>query len=282
VEIFAGIEFKSRIRAFLLVGLAGSLLALTIVAASPGNNIRKAFFPKQFGGWEVLGVTVFYSVGFVAKLILTHPLIFLASLILPLLIVLRDFSHRKEPAWDRRLSMRLLLMIPAAVLVLIMCCTATSVYAISVMLPERARILLSLILICGTVVWSRAAGEYLAAKLLTVDSKSRQTISAAATVALLLVTLAPVISFVSILRIRDQARSFAADWDRQDSELKTARQSGVTDVMVPQIGDFQSRIGKGPSDLHLRTDPAFWINQTTATYYGLRSVRASEEMVISR
>lgn len=38
---------------------------------------------------------------------------------------------------------------------------------------------------------------------------------------------------------------------------------------------------KGPSDLHLRTDPAFWINEAVATYYGLRSVRASEDVAIS-
>jgi hypothetical protein len=65
------------------------------------------------------------------------------------------------------------------------------------------------------------------------------------------------------------ARGFAADWDKQDSALNTAQRSGVTEVTVPQTGDFQSRIGKGPSDLHLRKDPAFWINRTTAAYYGL-------------
>jgi hypothetical protein len=80
-------------------------------------------------------------------------------------------------------------------------------------------------------------------------------------------------SFFSVLGVRAEARSFAADWDRQDSELKNAKQSGLTDVAVEQVGDFRSRIGRGPSDLHLRTDPAFWINRTTARYYSLNSVR---------
>jgi uncharacterized protein DUF6056 len=170
----------------------------------------------------------------------------------------------------------LLWMIPAAVLLLIVCCTGASVYAISVMLPERARILLSLIFICGTLVWSRALAEYLAGKLLSISQKRKQTISASATVLLLLLTLSPLISCFSIFTIRDQARRFAADWDRQDSQLKTAKQNAIGDVTVEQIGDFQSRIGKGRSDLHLRTDSGFWINQVTASYYGLKSVRASE------
>ena len=275
-EIFAGAQLKSRIRAFLIVGLAGSLVALAILLASPGNSVRQAFFPKQLSSFGIFGVTILYSLGFIAKLVITRPIIFLATVTLPLLIVLQEFSRSDAQRWDRRLCIRLLWITPAIVLLLIVCCTGASVYAISVMLPERARILLSLIFICGTLVWSRALAEYLAGKLLSISQKGKQTISASATVLLLLLTLSPLISCFSIFTIREQARSFATDWDRQDSQLKTAKQNGIADVTVEQIGDFQSRIGKGPSDLHLRTDSGFWINQVTASYYGLKSVRANE------
>jgi hypothetical protein len=280
LEAFAGAELKSRIRSLLIVGLVGSLLAFAIVVASPGNSVRQAYFPR-LGGWKILGFTILYSVGFVGKLVLMHPIIFLVSLTLPLLVVLREFSRSHEPRWDRRRCIRLLLLTPATVFLLIMCCTGASVYAISVMLPERARILLSLILVCGTVVWSRAAGEYLAGTLLT-NFKRQQIASVSTTILLLLLTLSPLISCFSILKTFEQARSFAADWDRQDAQLKTAKESGIADVTVRQIGDFQSRIGKGSSDLHLRTDRGFWINQVTASYYGLRSVRANEDVSVSR
>ena len=276
VEVFAGAELQSRIRAFLVAGLIGSLLAFTIVLASPGNAVRQASFPKHFNVVETVAVTMFYSLGFVAKQLIKHPIIFLVSLSLPLLMVMRAFGV-SEPRWSRRLCIRLLLLTPLTVFLLIMCCTGASVYAISVMLPERARILLSLIFICGTLVWSRAAAEYLAGKFATIGDERKQFISASASVLLLLVTLAPLISCFSTVKISEQARSFAADWDRQDSQLKAARQSGVADMTVPQIGDFQTRIGKGRGDLYLRADPSFWINQVTATYYGLKSLRANEE-----
>jgi hypothetical protein len=281
LEIFAGTHLKSRIRSYLVVGLVGSLLASTILVASPGNSIRQGFFPRQLYGLDILAVTIRYSVGFVAKLALNHPLIVMASVTLPLLVVLREFSFTEAPRWDRRLCIRLLLMTPVTVILLIMCCTGASVYAISVMLPERARILLSLIVICGIVVWSRAAAEYLVTELRRISWKGKEIISIGATTLLVCLAMSPLVSCFSIFTIREQARSFAADWDRQDSQLKAAKQDGIADVTVPQIGDFQSRIGKGPSELHLRSDPGFWINKVTASYYGLRSVRANVDVALS-
>ena len=219
---------------------------------------------------------MFYSLRFAGKLVLTHPIIALASLTLPLLIRLRDFGQNYKPSWDQRQCIWILLITPAAVFLLIMSCLAAGFYAISVMLPERALILLCLVLVCGMLIWSRAASEYLLGQLVTVSPKTMQRASVAATAALLLLVLFSQVSFFSILGTREKAHSYAADWDRQDSELKSAKQSGVTDVAVQQIGDFQSRIGRGSSDLHLRADPSFWINRTVAKYYGLHSVRAIE------
>ena len=279
VDIFAEADFKSRIKPYLLAGLIGSLVALIIVVAAPGNSIRQGYFPNQIGVFNLLVLTIAFSVRFVAKLVLTHPLITLSSLVLPLFIVLRDVSQGDKPTWDRRLCIRLLWITPLAVLVLIMCCSASAIYAMSEMLPERARILLSFVFVCGTLVWSRAAGEYLAGELLPISRNTKNIILVAA---LLLLIVSPVMSFFSTFGVRDEARSFAVDWDRQDSELKTAQQNGIAHVAVRQIGDFQSRIGKGESDLQLRTDHSFWINRATATYYGFKSLRATDAFVTSR
>jgi hypothetical protein len=281
VETLPGVNFKSKLRPFLLIGLAASLLALIIVAFAPGTSVRQSHFPQHPGAWDILRLGVSYSVRFAGKLILTHPLISLISLTLPLLIVLRDFSQTGRRTWDRRICVWLLLITPATVFLLILAGTAPAIYAMSQMLPDRSRVLLSLVFICGTLLWSRAAGEYLAGKFLTIGRKVRQISASAVTVALLLIIIFPQISTLSILGLRYDARNFAADWDRQDLELKSAKQNGITEVEVPQIGDFQSRIGKGPSDLHLRTDPTFWINRVTASYYGLTSVRAKDEVVSS-
>ena len=282
VTLFADNDCKSRIRPLLVAGAVGSLLAFVIVAAAPGNKVRMAYFPSGPGGWDILRLTVRYSIGFVGRLLLRHPATFLLLLILPMQMRLRDLNHREGPGCSRQLCIRLLWVIPVTVILLIMCCVAPGVYALSAMIPERAQILLAFVFVCGTVLWSRTAGEYLAGALRTISDKTRQRLTLGALVALLLLTIIPLRSFVSLARLREEAQNFAADWDGQDAQLKTAKQNGLTDVTVPQIGDFQSRIGKGASDLHLRTDPGFWINRTTATYYGLTSVRASEDVASSR
>src|SRR6185436_1506242 len=92
---------------------------------------------------------------------LDHPIVTLTLVALPLLNQLRDANQNGERTSDRRL----LLLIPAAVLLVIMSGTAPAFFAMSVMLPERARILLSFVFVCGCVAWSRAAGEYLRQKL---------------------------------------------------------------------------------------------------------------------
>jgi hypothetical protein len=152
----------------------------------------------------------------------------------------------------------------------------------SVMLPERARILLSLTFVCGTVIWSHAAGEFLLSGRLPMNNKVKQIMRVGSTLLLILIIVFPLVSFVSTFALCEQARSYAADWDRQDAQLRAAKRDGVLDVEVQQIGDFQSRVVKTPSDLYLRTDPAFWINLETAKYYGLRSVRAKEDVAVLR
>lgn len=264
-------------KAFLLVGLCGSLLALAIDATAPGNSIRQAYFPQHLGMFAILQLTAMYSLRFFAKLVVTHPIVVVIVLTLPFLLVMRDHSRSVITGWDRQLCIRLLIMIPLAVFVLTACCTAPSFYAMSVMLPERSRILLGLIFACGAVLWSRAAGELLAAAL-PIDLGVKRIICMVSTMLLVLTSIHPLVSFVSIFEKRYQARAYAADWDREDSEIRAAKETGVQDVAVEQIGDFQFRLGKGDSDLHLRADPSFWINRETAKYYGLTSIRAKEDV----
>jgi hypothetical protein len=280
-EIFAPQYFKRTLRAFLLIGLLGSLLALLIVAIAPGNSARQAYFPNHLGLPQILGLTVVYSLRFIAKLMLTHPIVLSLLLGVPFLMVLPDKTARDTAVWNRQLCIRLLLLIPPATFILIACCSAPSFYGMSVMLPERARILLSLLFVCGTVAWSRAAGEFLLATRLPLRYNMK-TMRTGSTLLLMLMIVAPLVSFISTLRMREQARAYAVDWDRQDTELRSARQRGVNDVAVEQIGDFQWRLAKGPSDLHLRTNPSFWINRGTAEYYGLSSVRAKDDVPVVR
>ena len=200
------------------------------------------------------------------------------ALLAPLLVALRGEPRRREAPDDgTRRRVLTLTLLPPVVLALCACCTAPSFYGTSLMLPERARILLCFTLVCGAVVWGHTAGASCRAALRDAHARAGRRATDCAAIALALLIASPVASCVSLFGLRGKARAFAEDWDRQDEEMRAAKSRGETDLTVEQIGDFQSRLGLAKSEFHLRTDPDFWINRAVARYYGVNSVAASRE-----
>ena len=278
-ERYAHAGLKSAMRALLLAGLVGSLLALAVVVLAPGNAIRQSYFPHPPGMFRILGLSSLYSLAFAARAVFKHPLVFALLLLLPFLTAFKDSARRDAPDEGGRRRAGLFVLVPFIVFALEVCCIAPAFYGMSVMLPERARVLLSFTLVCGAVVWGCAAGEFCLDAWPFVGRNTERVVRAGSFLLLALMFICPVASCISTFTLRERARAYAADWDRQDEELRAAKEGGVRELTVEQIGDFQSRLGLGRSDLHLRADPNFWINKTVAKYYGLDSVAAREDAV---
>jgi Family of unknown function (DUF6056) len=274
---YAPAKLKSALRALLVAGLVGSLLALVVVALAPGNAVRQAYFPPPPGLFRILTLSALYTLGFAALSVFRQPLVFVLLLLWPFLTALKRPGRGAAAAEDAMKRAWLLVLIPIAVFALNVSCIAPALYGTSNMLPRRAQVLLSFTLVCGAAVWGRAAGEYAALALPFISQNAERLVRPGSILLLLLMLACPVASCVSTLALRERARAYAADWDRQDKELRTAKDSGVQELTVEQIGDFQSRLGLRRSELHLQTDPNFWINQAVAKYYGLRSVAARED-----
>jgi hypothetical protein len=275
---------KPALRALLLAGLVGALLALVVVVSAPGNRVRLAYFPPAPGLFRIIMLASLHSCWFIAKAIFHHPFVFAVAVLLPFLIALRRCDSGRYPddaneMWSH--PTELLVLLPAAVLVLIVCCTASAFYGMSVMLPERSQVLLSFTLVCGAVVWGHSAGTHCRMALPSIVQNAGRVALFGSTLLLILTIILPVASGASMFGLRGRARAYAADWDRQDEEMRAAKNRGARELAVEQIGDFQSRLGLGNSDLHLRTDRAFWINQAVAKYYGIDSVAARQEPTTS-
>jgi hypothetical protein len=277
---YAPDRLKPVLRALLIAGLVGSLLALVVVVLAPGNRVRLAFFPPAPGPFQILKLASIHSCWFIAKAIFHHPFVLAVAVLLPFLIAFRrrapGHHHDANESWRYRAE--LLVLLPAAVLLLSMCCTASAFYGMSVMLPERSQVLLSFTLVCGTVVWGHSAGTHCRVASPFIG---RRVVLFGSTLALIAMITLPVASGASIFGLRSRARAYAADWDRQDEDIRAAKNGGARELTVEQIGDFQSRLGLGNSDLHLRTDRDFWINRAVAKYYGIDSIAASQEPTTS-
>lgn len=276
---YAPAKLKAALRALLVAGLVGSLCALIVVALAPGNAVRQSYFPPPPGLFRILTLSTLYALGFGALSVFRQPLVFVLLLLWPFLTALKR-PGRGAAADERGLRRAwLLVLVPIVVFALNISCIAPALYGTSAMLPRRAQVLLSFTLVCGAVVWSRAAGEYAVVALPFISRNAERLARLGSILMLILMLACPVASCVSTFALRARARAYAAAWDRQDKELRTAKDGGVQELTVEQIGDFQSRLGLGRSELHLRTDPNFWINQAVAKYYGFRSIAAREETV---
>ncbi|MFL6229454.1 MAG: DUF6056 family protein, partial [Pyrinomonadaceae bacterium] len=280
VERYAPADVKPALRAALVAGLIGSLLALAVVALAPGNGVRSAYFPPPPGLSQILKLSTLSSFRFISQTVLNHRIIFALLLLVPFLTVLRDFVPRDEQDDDGRRRAALLVLIPAGVFALVMSCVAPAFYGMSVMLPERAQVLPGFALVCGVLAWGGVAGEYCAAAAAPfVSGNARRIVLSVSSLLLVLMISSPVATCISTFALRGRARAYAADWDKQDAALRAVKDSGASELVVDQIGDFQTRLGLGRGDLHLSTDPKFWINQAVAKCYGLSSVAAREEVV---
>lgn len=61
--------------------------------------------------------------------------------------------------------------------------------------------------------------------------------------------------------------AYASQWDRRDLEIRAARSQGITDLVVPALGDTGDWEELSP-------DPHYWVNECVAGYYGLDSIAA--------
>jgi hypothetical protein len=277
---YAPAGLGSRLRISLAAGLVGSLLALTVVVLAPGNGVRQTFYPPPPGLLQILKLSALDLLRFTAEAVHNHPLIFALLLLVSFMTALNESVRRAERGDDRHGRAALLVLIPAIVIALGMSCITPAFYGMSVTLPERAQVLLGFTFVCGVVAWGAAAGAHCGAVASPFVSRNAGRVVPFGSFLLLILMIAgPVATCVSTFALRGRARAYAADWDRQDEELRAAKESGASEVTVDQIGDFQTRLGLGRGDLHLRSDPHFWINQSVAKYYGIRSVAAREDAV---
>jgi hypothetical protein len=275
---YAPDKLKPALRSLLVAGLIGSLLALIVVVLAPGNSIRRAYFPPPPGLFQLIKLSSIYSFRFITGSIFNHRLVLSVSVLVPFLLTLRDApGSRTQTDEERHAHAEALVLLPVAIFSLIVCSIVPSFYGMSVMLPDRSQVLLSFTLVCGAVAWGHSAGKFCRIALPVAGPDGSSVVPLCLSLMLILLSAFPIASCVSTFGLRGRAIDYAADWDRQDEEIRAAKNGGARELTVEQIGDFQSRLGIGDSDLHLRTQPNFWINKVVAKYYGIDSVAARQD-----
>lgn len=273
---YAPVTIRRAALPLLIAGLAGSLVALCVVVAAPGNSVRRSFFPASPDLITLAKLSLYYAAGFITYTISLSPLTTALLVLLPALSSYYFYhaDSNRSPALSLRKILWLLVFLPVTGFILILICSAVSVYSISAFLPERARVVPQFVVVCVAVCWSYFAGVALS-KMRNARQKDASyplTIGSFAVIALL--ALSPIAAARRTLALAPQAKAAAFIWDETDREIRAAKERGIEDVSVPAVDDVESRLGAVRTELHVERDREHWKNRCMARYYGVKSIKA--------
>jgi hypothetical protein len=233
--VVCAIAFAAWRRKPILAALFASMVSLAIMAAAPGNLVRKAAYPPMPTMPRVIVATMSdagaFFVDTFASAGMALVLVFIASAL-----------------FAPRVSRRLLIVAVLCAVVCVLVTFAPAEALVLTALPQRARIVPYAFLVAAVA----AAGA-----AVPWQERWRRPLAAA----LIITSFVPLITAVQMARDIPQARRFASQWDRFDAFLRASRGRKVfVDHAPGMVGTL----------LFVAHDPA--LNKSMSDTYGLQSL----------
>jgi hypothetical protein len=272
-----------RLRRLLVSGCAGSVLSLVILGAAPGNGVRFGVITQVIGTRPSLlalpGVTIGFAAQFLNDVFVARWVAVLAAGAMVALVAAR--TPAPSPMSARRGFLMVLLAVFAALIAIVGSFVSTA-YVEARITPIYAQIVPVFIGVCAVAVVGWGCGRYVRSWFARVDRdastnvKWRSVAMASAAVAVAgLAAAVPVQSLIGIWDDRGAFSAYAAVKDTQAALAQSAGLAGRASVVVPATSAISNLgIFSHSGFEEMLADPAWWINQGEATYYGVGSISA--------
>ena len=264
----SGASKRGRVLPSLVAGLAGSVVALALVALAPGNAVRESTLPAHS---DLLTTSARALTNALTHAFSEHNygVTFSPRWAAMLLAAVLSFylSLRAAPPDESSVRWRRLLWLSASGLFVYFCCFFPASYAMSVAPPPRALVVAQLVLVCTLVSLGWVAGESAGAHF----ARGRLTLGRPVNFALAALAVLVSLTFVGPARQTfaqaARARALARLWDARDAEIRARVAGGEKNLTVPVAYNI------GGTDV-LTHDPKWYVNHCFAVYYGADSVTA--------
>ncbi|MGI9102298.1 MAG: DUF6056 family protein [Terriglobales bacterium] len=231
------------------------LLGLIVMGMAPATAVRAKQLDQPPSVFFGLTRSVVFTVLFLARSFLFCPLASVAPLAVGMLL-----AGKYRPTFRGASRQRVLAAGATCSLVLLLVAFLPTAYVLSGPPPSRALIIPQYILVLAMF----GAGWVLADKVAPIRVWRA--------LAIVLLVLAPLVSLAETLARVPGASTYAAVWDRRDAQLRDAAARAETHVRVQALPERLSLV----RGVELPTaDPNFWVNQSMAAYYGIRSITVS-------
>jgi hypothetical protein len=243
-----------NLRAMLLVGLLGAVLALGVLAIAPGNSVR-----QETAAPSPLSIAIPQALEFTQgwlRLTFARPHAAVLLLLLGVPAAIGATSPRVAWRWP---------IVGASVVGVALVVVAgmlPAYYALSSNPPGRAQVIPQYVLVCAVAM----LGWFLGA---TLRRPMPNWVAAPALIALL--AFGPAAMALDTVKAIEPASAYAAAWDQLDRQVRAERTQGVLDVTVrplPSTGLVQNLDFVGP-------DRHDWFNGCVARYYDVNTIAST-------
>ena len=269
IAVWLGVKSQLRRNARLLVGaaLAGSLLALVVVVAAPGNAVRLGTMPVRPHFVALLRMTVTNAFIFIYSSLKEFAFQNLVALLLAFAPGYGLYAGRDDlPGMRPSALLASLLLVPVLGLLLVLAVCAPSAYAESSYPEGRVLIEARFVLVALVLVEGLLLGLSLSQLHHWAGEPAPALLQAVMGVVFLCAALYPLYDARKTVATVPAYRARAAAWDAHDAAFSTSVRKGVLDINLydPRARSFDDFSGL----LDISSDPKNWVNQCVAGYYG--------------
>jgi hypothetical protein len=254
----------------MIAALTGSLLALAVVLAAPGNAVRQAAMPPPPGFLELVKMVVTHAFLFMYRTLAANSLQTVLAVLIPLLLVYGLFSSREIPRWRPSLLVMALFLMPAAGFVTIAFIMIPAAYIQSSYPDGRVLVQAGFLMAVMLMVIGVLAGILFSLLHRWAEDPVPpylQWLVASLAVILLLYPLYDAWRNAALL---PEYRARAESWDARDARIRAARQSGEFKIVVKGFN--------APGNLaEFQTDPEDWVNQCGASFYDVSQIKVGDQ-----
>jgi hypothetical protein len=275
--VWLTIRPPSRRNSLFMVGaaLAGSLVALLVVALAPGNAIRMALMPARPHLLPFIRMAVTNSVIFIYLTLKSYAFQNVLAVLVPMLITYLFYgSGNGIPRMRPSSLVTVLFLIPVISFLLVLAVVAPSVYAESSYPEGRVLMEARFIMVFMTIAEGALIGMSLSQLHQWAQEPAPRLHRLFAGALFLSLSLYPLYdarkSYMEIPFYQNRA----ATWDAHNAFIRANLQLGKLDV---NILDSQARSFDDFSGLSdLTSDPGNWVNQCAASFYGLHQLTVNQ------
>jgi hypothetical protein len=246
-----------RTLVMLLAGMLGALVALAIVAAAPGNEVRQSISSRTPLAVALPEAAQFTQGWLRLTFARPHAVTLALLLCVPAAIAAASARDSRRPIGH---PVALVVFGAVALLLVLLSAILPAYYALGTNPPGRAQLIPEFVLVCATA----CAGWWLGSAFAHVLRQPAALGLMGASLVVLLV-LGPLRTAAQAAADITAARAYAANWDQVDSQVRDEQQRGVEAVSVPPLTPVHNLDFVGP-------DRGDWFNQCVASYYRVGSI----------